>query len=98
METVPALNSERLAAKLVVAGDAPHVGGDAVLLAEDLLGPEDLVEDGTAAEELRHSLAAVGGLQPVDAAQDALADAFRHLGHGVILVVHRDVVEAILVV
>src|SRR2546429_9085815 len=43
MQTVPALGSQRLAAKLVVAGYAPDVGLDAVLLRKDALGAQRLV-------------------------------------------------------
>ena len=46
MEAVPALGGEGFAANLGVAWDAPDVGGDVILLGEDLLGFEDFVEDG----------------------------------------------------
>ena len=46
-----------LAVELAVAGDAPDVGRDAVLLVEDLLRPEHFGQDRPAAEQLRAQLA-----------------------------------------
>ena len=47
---------EPVAIELVVAGDAPHVGGDVVLLLEDLLRLQHLAENRAAAEQLRLQL------------------------------------------
>src|SRR4030095_4378968 len=46
VQHVPALGGETFAIELVVAGHAPYVGGDVVLLLENLLRLEYLTEDG----------------------------------------------------
>ena len=56
MQHVPALGGEPVAIELVVAGHAPHVGRDVVLLLEDLLRLDHLAENGAAAEQLRLQL------------------------------------------
>ena len=58
MQAVPALDGEGLAAKRVVAGDAPHVGLHAVFFGEDGLRAHRFVADGAAAEQLHRGLAA----------------------------------------
>ena len=97
MEPVPAFRGKRVAAQLVVAGDAPHIGGDAVALRQDGLRADGFVQDRAAAEQLRHGLALFGGLVTIDALEDALGiDSLGHGRHGVVLVVQGDVVEAVL--
>jgi hypothetical protein len=83
-----------VAVQLRVAGHAPDVGGDVVLL-EHLLRGDHLVEDRAAAEELRPELRLAVGrrLQPVHPLQDPLARPLGHRRHGVLLVHHGQVVE-----
>ena len=99
VQHVPALGAEAVAIQLGVAGDAPHVGGDVVLLAEDLLRLEHLAEDRAAAEQLRLQLRLLGcsaALQLVQPAQDAVLAPSGIGGMRVLLVHHRQVVEAVL--
>src|SRR2546421_57771 len=42
MQTIPALRRQRFAAQLVVAGNAPYVGRDSVLFAQNLLRAQSL--------------------------------------------------------
>src|SRR5260370_13910536 len=95
MQTVPAFGRERVAAKLIVAGHAPDVRGDAVLFAQNLLGAQGLVEYWTAAEKLQRRLAAGGRLVLIEPGQDAFAAALRHRRHLIIFVVNAEVVEQI---
>src|SRR5690606_35505031 len=52
MQSIMFGNGPRLASEFVVARRAPYIGSDAVELFQDLLSPNDLVEDGATAEEL----------------------------------------------
>ncbi len=103
MEAVPALGFEGVAAEFDVAGDRPDVGLNVVLFAKDLLGFQDFVEDRSGAEELGGGIALRSGFELVQAAHNALANVASagemggHFGLRVILVVHRDVVEDLLV-
>src|SRR5262249_54469218 len=94
VQHVPAVGRLAVAIELLVAGHAPDVGGDVVLL-EQLLRRQHLVEDGAAAEKLRAQLRrrVRRRLEPVQALEDALARPFRHRRHLVLLVHHRQVVE-----
>ena len=85
-----------VAVELLIAGDAPHVGGDAVLL-EHRLSRQHLVQDRAAAEQVGLHLGLVGGgPEQVHAFDDAVAGAFGHRRHLVLFVHHRDVVEDVL--
>jgi len=81
METIPALNFDAIGVEILVAGDAPDIGGDAEFLVENFLGAENFVENGAAAEELRAELgfALACGAEFVHAPEDAI---FRAGGHG----------------
>ena len=57
MQPIPALHCERIAAQLGVAGHAPDIGVNAVFLGQNLLRAKNLVQDGSAAEQLRGRLA-----------------------------------------
>jgi len=52
MQPVPPLGVERIAAQLVVAGDAPDIGRNGVLLSQNLLSLYRFIQDGARAEEL----------------------------------------------
>ena len=52
MQHVPALAIVGVAIELLVTGHAPDVGGDAVLLLENLLRLENFEHDGSAAQQL----------------------------------------------
>src|SRR5690242_11907909 len=52
MEPVPALDLQRVAAQLVVAGYAPDIRLNLVLLRQDLLRAQSFIEDGAAAEQM----------------------------------------------
>ena len=102
MQQVVALRLGDVPVELLVAGDAPHVGGNPELR-EQLRGLHRLVEDGAAAEQvcLGQLRIRVTGAEPVQAAQDALAGLrrrLRHRRHRVVLVHDREVVEALLLV
>ena len=75
MQAVPALDGDRVAAELGVAGDAPDVGGDLVLLGEHLLRAEHLIQDGAGAEELHGGLCRSRRAELVNAPQDAFLGA-----------------------
>ncbi len=51
MQAVPAIDDEGIAAQFGVAGDAPHVGTDLVIVGENFLRLERFVENGSTAEE-----------------------------------------------
>ena len=53
---------------------------------------ESFVQNWAATEQLDNRFAAWSSFVLVDAAQHAFLDALWHLGHGVVLVVHREVV------
>src|SRR5690349_8205238 len=44
VQAVPALDVERLASQLVIAGYAPHVGGDLVFLRQNRLRAQSLIQ------------------------------------------------------
>ena len=102
MQPIPALTRQRLAAQFLVAGHAPHVGRDAVLLAQHLLGPQRFAENRTAAEQvyLRFYLRLLerAGPESVHALQDAVAGAGRHRLHRVVFVVQGQIIEDVLAV
>lgn len=52
MEDIPALGVETVVVKLLIAGDAPDIGGDAVIFFENLLRVKGFEEDCSAAEKL----------------------------------------------
>src|SRR5262249_56418798 len=81
MEPVPAFDSQGVAAQLVVAGHAPHVGWNLVLFGQNPLGAQSLVEHRAAAPEMRFRFV-VSGFQLVDAFDDALLRAFGHRRFG----------------
>ena len=89
--------SLRVAIELFVAGHAPHVGGDAVFLFQNLLRFQHLEHDGAAAEQLRPQLGVFlfGVLEAVQAFQNAIANvlAVGHLRHGQRLVGDGQVIE-----
>ena len=63
MQIVPVLAIHRVATQLVVAGDAPHVATDVVLVLQNLLSPDGFSQNRAAAKQLRTmtlSVAAVG--------------------------------------
>src|SRR5271165_7036100 len=95
MQPVPALGTQRVAAQFVVAGHTPDVGSNGVFLGQNFLRPQRLVQNRTATEQLHHSLAVGGFAIFVDALQDAFFASLGYLGHGVVFVVQRDVVEAV---
>src|SRR5450432_1144454 len=66
-----------------------------VFLSENGLGPHGFIQDRAAAEKLQRSFASAR-FKFVDAAQDPLTATLRHIGHGIVFVVQRDVVEKIL--
>ena len=79
MQHVPAFALVRVAAQLGVAGDAPDVAGDVVLLGQNLLRPQRFAQDRAAAEQLHLRRFAAGVLRRelVHAADDAFFDALR---------------------
>src|SRR5258707_8333922 len=95
MQAVPTLNGQRLTTEFVVAGYAPHVRLHAIFLGQNALRAQGLIQDWATAEQLRAGLAAWGVLVFVQAPDNALTAALRHLGHGVIFVVEQDVIETV---
>ncbi len=97
MQHVPALARVAVAVELLVAGHAPDVGRDVVLL-EHLLRRENLVQDRPAAKQLRREpgLGVPGLAHLVHSFEDAFTRALGHRRHLVLLVHHRDVVEDVL--
>ena len=71
MQPVPTLRRQRIAAQFVVAGHAPHIGGDVILLGQNFLRPQRLIQNRTAAEQLHHGLAFSSRAVFVDATQNA---------------------------
>ena len=53
MQTVPAFCFDGIGVEAFVAGDAPDIGGNAIILFENFLRLERFVEDRAAAENLR---------------------------------------------
>src|SRR5690606_31545100 len=97
VQAVVTLHRQAVAAQLVEAGDAPDVGADLVLLAQDLRRLAHLAQDAAATQQLH----AAGGLllvllEQVHALDDAVLDAFRQRRLGVGLVHHREVKEDVL--
>ena len=52
MQPVPALHFQSVAPQFVVAGDAPDVGGNLILLRQDLLRAQSFVQNRAASEQL----------------------------------------------
>src|SRR5206468_6653402 len=86
MEHVPALTVVRIAIQVLVAGDAPDVRRDAVLLFQHLLRLEQLIHYGPAAEQLNALLRVLlaGLLEAVYTFENAVANlvALWHFRHG----------------
>src|SRR5690606_19971447 len=79
------------------AGDAPHVGADVVLLAQDLRRLAHFAQDGAGAQQLHVADGfLLVFLEQVHAPDDAFLHALRQRRLGVGLVHHRDVVEDVL--
>src|SRR5712672_3957367 len=95
MQAVPALGFYSVGVQSFVAGYAPHVGGYAVFLSENILRLQGFAQDGAAAEELRLQLGlfVFAGSEFVHATQNAVFHVARHGRHGVRLVHQSDVVK-----
>ena len=95
MQHIPALCIQAIASQLVEAGDAPDIGGDAIIFFQHFRAGNHFAQDRAAAQQLhaRLSLRRFTFAQQIHAAQNTL---LRALGHGrvrVVLVHHRDVIE-----
>src|SRR6267142_1040676 len=95
MQAVPALGFYGVGVQRFVAGYAPHIGGYAVFLSENILRLQCFAQDGAAAEKLRFQLGlfVFAGAEFVHAAQNAVFHIAGHGWHGVRLVHQRDVVK-----
>src|SRR5258707_5740402 len=100
MQAVPALGFYSVRVQRFVAGDAPHVGGYAVFLSENILRLQCFAEDGAAAEELRLQLGlfVFAGAEFVHAAQNAVFHVAGHGRHGVRFVHQSNVVKNVFAV
>src|SRR5882672_5165294 len=100
MQAVPAFGFYGVGVQRFVAGYAPHVGGYAVFLSENILRLQCFAEDGATAEELRLQLGffVFAGAEFVHAAQNAVFHIARHGWHGVRLVHQGDVVKNVFAV
>src|SRR5882762_9379388 len=100
MQAVPALGFYSVGVQRFVAGYAPHVGGYAVFLSQNILRLQCFAEDGAAAKELRLQLGffVFTGAEFVHAPQNAVFHIARHGRHGVRLVHQRDVVKNVFAV
>ncbi|VDM17782.1 unnamed protein product, partial [Wuchereria bancrofti] len=97
VQAVATLHGQAVAAQFVEAGDAPHIGSDVVLVAQDLRRFAHFAQDGAGTQQLH----VVCGfllvfLEQVHALDDALLDTLRHGRLLVRLVHHGDVVEDVL--
>ena len=97
MQHVPAFAVVAIAVEVLVTGNAPNVGGNAVLFFENLLRLEHLIHDGPAAKQLgaQRRVLFPRRLVAVQALQNALPDAlaFGHGRHGQRLVGDGEVIE-----
>jgi hypothetical protein len=98
VQHVPALGLHPVAAELREARDAPHVGGHAEVLAQQLGGGLDLAQDGARPEQLdaRRALRAAALPEQVHAPLDPLLRTLGHRRVRVVLVHDGDVVEDVL--
>src|SRR5712672_3397392 len=100
MQAVPALGFYSVGVQSFVAGYAPHVGGYAVFLSENILRLQSFAQDGAAAKELRLQLGffVFAGAEFVHTAQNAVFHVAGHGRHGVRLVHQSDVVKNVFAV
>src|SRR5437870_11925975 len=96
MQHVPTFGAQSVIAQKLVTGSTPDISGDVVSLGQDLLGAQSFTNDWAAAKDVGFELFLFGaGFKPIKAFQDAILNTFWHGGHGIILVVERQVIKNI---
>src|SRR5208282_1960490 len=95
MQPVPALGFDPIGVKRLVAGDAPDVGGNSVILRQDFLGAQGFVQNRAAAKKLRaqRRIRIRRRAVAVHPLEDSFFDVAGHGWHGIRLVHNGDVVE-----
>src|SRR4051794_1759596 len=97
VQATPALGLESLTSQLHIARDTPYIRLYTVLLRKNLLCAKGFVEDRATAEQIDDRASGGRCAVFVNSPQNTLSEAFdlRDLRMGVVLVVDRDVVEAV---
>src|SRR5262245_40446927 len=97
---VPSIDFGAVAMEFLIASHAPHVGGDAVFLRQQILRIQSFVQDRAAAEQISAQFGspAFPRLEPVHAFENSFLDlvAFGHRRVRVVLVHQGQVVEDVL--